>query len=176
MRIKLFDYLQAGGGAVAQGPVGSVQLCRILSINKSLQVTPIIIILQSPPRPRPALHCTLTPSQHCEQLSRFLFHFKLCGFLIHNTYMTVIRARCFSVGLNVKSYGKKAGLLRVAVVCHVSSATVSLSSRASNEGSPTFHINPYSHLMFKALLRHYAKQALRGDLHFYLLCLGTSLA
>ena len=55
MRIKLFDYLQAGGGAVAQGPVGSVQLCRILSINKSLQVTPSIIILQSPPRPRPAL-------------------------------------------------------------------------------------------------------------------------
>ena len=40
MRIKLFDYLQAGGGAVAQGPVGSVQLCRIHSINKSLQVTP----------------------------------------------------------------------------------------------------------------------------------------
>ena len=59
MRIKLFDYLQAGGGAVAQGPVGSVQLCRILSINKSLQVTPIIIILQSPPRPRPALWTTL---------------------------------------------------------------------------------------------------------------------
>ena len=118
MRIKLFDYLQAGGGAVAQGPVGSVQLCRILSINKSLQVTPSIIILQSPPRPRP------TPAPHCEQLSRFLFHFKLCGFLIHNTYMTVIRARCFSVGLNVKSYGKKAGLLRVAVVCHVSSASI----------------------------------------------------
>ena len=93
---------------------------------------------------RSLLYCNPhpAPAPHCEQLSRFLFHFKLCGFLIHNTYMTVIRARCFSVGLNVKSYGKKAGLLRVAVVCHVSSATVSLSSRASNEGSPPFHINP----------------------------------
>ena len=90
----------------------------------------------TPPPPRTA---------RCEQLSRFLFHFKLCGFLIHNTYMTVIRARCFSVGLNVKSYGKKTGLLRVAVVCHVSSATVFVSSRASNEGSRRFHINPYSH-------------------------------
>ena len=50
-------------GAVAQGPVGSVQLCRILSINKSLQVTPIIIILQSPrPRPRPALHADTEPA------------------------------------------------------------------------------------------------------------------
>ena len=46
--------------------------------------------------------------------------------------MTVIRARCFSVWLNVKSSGKKAGLLRVAVVCQVSSATVSPSSQAGS--------------------------------------------
>ena len=144
-------------GAVAQGPVGSVQLCRIHSINKSLQVTPIIIILQYPPRPRP------TPAPHCTLWTTLQISISFQAVWIFNTlYMTVIRARCFSVGLNVKSYGKKAGLLRVAVVCHVSSATVSISSRAWNDGSRRFHINPYSHLMFKALLRHYAKQALTG--------------